>query len=140
MYELLEDKNPKGCPCFAKFFTAGKVCCSSLFPTGNILVIEKVKGIRLDEVWARLAEEKKDVIFSRVSQGVQKLRACGIFWVDAGLHNILYHEDGPQLAITIVDFELLQIFEEEVQSPVELASIFGHEMVQRRTLTRYPGG
>ncbi|KAJ5111959.1 hypothetical protein N7532_000004 [Penicillium argentinense] len=141
IYETLSEKSPRGYSFFADFYTAGLICCSSVFSTGNILVIQKVKGVPLHEKWNYLSEEKKEFVYHQVSQAIQALRGTGVLWADPGMHNVLYDDSDGHPTVTVVDFERIQLHEDEpLLYPTEMARIFGREAVKRRAMPRYPGG
>lgn len=125
-YESIHAQRPAGFDFFPSLLSIGKICCSSIFPQGYIIVTTKVNGERLDQQWDQLSGSVKEHIRSEIYKAIKVLRRASTIVVDSGKHNVLY--DPATNAATMVDFEIMQACEEDTMSPdePEMFSIFGH--------------
>ncbi|KAJ5413342.1 hypothetical protein N7465_005647 [Penicillium sp. CMV-2018d] len=124
-YENIHAQRPAGFDFFPSLLSIGKICCSSVFPQGYIIVMTKVDGERLDKQWDQLSRSVKEHIHSEIYKAIKVLRQASTIVIDSGKHNVLY--DPETNAVTMVDFELMQACEEDTMSPdePEMFSIFG---------------
>ena len=105
-YEQIYQRQPHGYEVFANLLSHGKIACSSVFPTGYILIITKVSGRPLTEQWNSLLTCQKVHVYLQVKKAVGVLRSISMISVDSGMHNILY---SPILeSVTMHDFEIMQ--------------------------------
>lgn len=139
-YEKIHEKSPNGYLFFASPCAAGKVCCSSKCPDGYILVITKVKGTPLGPRWTETSLKNKGFIYNQVQSAIKVLRAIGIAWADPSTHNILFHEGEHKPSVSVIDFELIQLCDEDVPIQPEMIFIFGQDAVQHSESSRYSGG
>lgn len=126
MYERLHELRPSGLETFTRVVFSGDIICSSKFPHGRILVLEKVPGERLFGIWDHLSFAEKAHVFRECSNAVRILRSISIRLVDAGRHNILY--DRISGKVTLVDFEAVEDLgpgEQVTSLNPEMVSIFG---------------
>lgn len=126
MYERLRELGLSGLENFARVVFSGDIICSSKFPGGRILVLEKVPGEQLFGIWNHLSFAQKAHVFSECSSAIRTLRSISIRLVDAGRHNILY--DRRSGKVTLVDFEAFEDLgtgERVTSLNPELVSIFG---------------
>lgn len=125
VYERLHQRRPSGFGFFTRLVFFGDIICSTKFPSGNILLLEKVPGEQLFGTWNSLSSAEKAHIYSECKRAIQTLRSISIRLVDSGKHNILY--DRMSEKVTLVDFEaVVDLGREQVTSlNPELASIFG---------------
>ncbi|CAG8907664.1 unnamed protein product [Penicillium egyptiacum] len=137
-YENIHAQRPAGFDFFPSLLSIGKICCSSIFPQGYIIVMTKVDGERLDKQWNQLSASVKEHIRSEIYKAIKVLRRASTIVIDSGMHNVLY--DPETNAVTMVDFELMQACEEDTMSPdePEMFSIFGH--YPSRVRVRHEGG
>ncbi|KAJ5967787.1 hypothetical protein N7501_004035 [Penicillium viridicatum] len=137
-YENIHAQRPAGFDFFPSLLGIGKICCSSIFPQGYIIVLTKVDGERLDKQWNQLSGSVKEHIRSEIYKAIKVLRQASTIVIDSGMHNVLY--DPETNAVTMVDFELMQACEEDTMSPdePEMFSIFGH--YPSRVRVRHEGG
>ncbi|KOS37533.1 hypothetical protein ACN38_g11670 [Penicillium nordicum] len=125
-YENIHAQRPAGFEFFPSLLSIGKICCSSIFPRGYIIVMTKVDGERLDKQWNQLSGSVKEHIRLEIYKAIKVLRRASTIVIDSGMHNVLY--DRETNAVTMVHFELMQACEEDTMSPdePEMFSIFGH--------------
>ena len=137
-YENIYAQRPAGFDFFPSLLSIGKICCSSIFPQGYIIVMTKVDGERLDKQWNQLSGSVKEHIRSEIYKAIKVLRQASTIVIDSGMHNVLY--DPETNAVTMVDFELMQACEDDTMSPdePEMFSIFGH--YPSRVRVRHEGG
>ncbi|KAJ6188727.1 hypothetical protein N7519_003635 [Penicillium mononematosum] len=147
IYEVTWDGKPAIAKCWSpsrverfadEARTIGKICCSSIFPQGYIIVMTKVDGKRLDTQWNQLSGSVKEHIHSEIYKAIKVLRRASTIIIDSGMHNVLY--DSETNAVTMVDFEMMQACEEDTMSPdePEMFSIFKH--YPSRVRVRHEGG
>ncbi|KAJ5329631.1 hypothetical protein N7452_010021 [Penicillium brevicompactum] len=79
-YLKLYQKRPAGFRVFPSFYAAGTVCCSSLFPSGYVLVLAKMPGTPLKIRWNELPEWKQKYIQKLKFEGSGALRSIGVVW------------------------------------------------------------
>ncbi|KAJ5939874.1 hypothetical protein N7516_000042 [Penicillium verrucosum] len=137
-YENIHAQRPAGFEFFPSLLSIGKICCSSIFPQGYIIVMTKVDGERLDKQWTQLSGSVQEHIRLEIYKAIKVLRRASTIVIDSGMHNVLY--DPETNAVTMVDFELMQACEEDTMSPdePEMFSIFGH--YPWRVQVRHEGG
>ncbi|KAJ6149092.1 hypothetical protein N7471_000291 [Penicillium samsonianum] len=112
-YEKIHERRTGGYPFFASPRAAGVICCSSKCPDGFILVITKVKGTPLQGSWAKLSAKNKEFVYVQVRSAIHVLRTVGIAWADPGRHNILFDEDDYNPSVSVIDFERIELCEDE---------------------------
>ncbi|KAJ5800196.1 uncharacterized protein N7518_002264 [Penicillium psychrosexuale] len=137
-YENIHAQRPAGFHFFPSLLSIGKICCSSIFPQGYIIVMTKVDGERLDKQWNQLSGSVKEHIRSEIYEAIKVLRRASIIIIDSGMHNVLY--DPETNAVTMVDFELMQACEEDTMGldEPEMFAIFRH--YPSRVRVRHEGG
>ncbi|CAG8906122.1 unnamed protein product [Penicillium egyptiacum] len=126
VYERLRQLQPNGhdlftCPAFF-----GDIICSSQFPQGSILLLEKVPGDQLFGIWKSLSGGEQAHIYNECISGIRIMRSISIRLLDAGKHNILYDRETGK--VTLHDFEAVVELDPSAQytSPhPELGAIFG---------------
>ncbi|KAJ5193773.1 hypothetical protein N7472_006239 [Penicillium cf. griseofulvum] len=126
VYERLHELRPSGFQSFARLVFSGDIICSAKFPEGRTLLLEKVPGEQLFDIWNRLLFAQMAHVFSESSSAIQALRSISIRQVDASRHNILY--DRMNEKATLVDSEAvveLSVGEEVTSLNPELVLIFG---------------
>ncbi|CAI7564094.1 unnamed protein product [Penicillium glandicola] len=126
VYERLHELRPSGFEFFTRLVFSGDIICSSKFPEGRILLLEKVPGEQLLYLWNSLSFTEKAHVFRECSNAVRTLRSISIRLVDSGRHNVLY--DRMSGKVTLVDLEAivdLGAGEEVTSLNPELVSIFG---------------
>ncbi|KAJ5895431.1 hypothetical protein N7495_007122 [Penicillium taxi] len=117
-YEELPHQNPSGYPFFPQGKNAGDICCSSLFPFGFAMIMSKVKGTPLRDRLKDATVKRRGWIRAQLNAAVKAIRALGVIVYDCGPHKILYHGDGNNPSISIIDFERLHVFGDE-KDPTE---------------------
>lgn len=130
MYDRLHDNRPRGYSFFPSALVYGKIVCSSIFPSGYILVLSWVEGEPLLRQWPGLADAEKQHIRRECRSAVAVFRELGIWVGDCGYHNILYSR--PSRRVTMVDFEFIGFCSEEhrrILYAPELLAIFGEDAV-----------
>ncbi|KAJ5135307.1 uncharacterized protein N7515_004585 [Penicillium bovifimosum] len=131
-YENIYAKRPQGYRFFAMMLSHGTISCSSLFPKGNILIMTKVPGKTLNELWDTISGLEKEHIRSEVFKAVRILRSFSVLSVDTGKHNILYHPETR--SVTMIDFEIMQACEDTLSPDMpEMYTIFGEMPVPTLT-------
>ncbi|KAJ5213600.1 hypothetical protein N7449_000769 [Penicillium cf. viridicatum] len=125
VYERLHELRLSGFECFTRPVFSGDIICSTKFPEGKILLLEKVPGEQLFGIWNSLPFAEKAHVFSECSSAIRTLRSISIRLLDSGRHNILY--DRMSGKVTLVDFEAIDDLGGEQVSSLnpELVSIFG---------------
>lgn len=129
-YERIYQKRPQGFEFFANLLAHGKIACSSLFPTGYILIITKVPGHPLIEQWSNLYTHEKAYVYFQVKKAIDILRSISMISVDSGMHNILYSPMSER--VTMHDFEIMQGCDQNTINTdmPELFAIFGQMAVE----------
>jgi hypothetical protein len=122
---------PTGTNVFPSLVAYGKIICSSIFPSGWVLVLSKVKGAVLSTIWDDLTLAERFHVQSQCRKAISILRNVYAISVDAGKHNVLY--DRSTGATTMIDFERMKECDQNrlyrLDVP-ELYAIFGPELVQ----------
>ncbi|KAJ5333113.1 hypothetical protein MYU51_005099 [Penicillium brevicompactum] len=131
-YERMWANRPAGHRIFANWIFRGEIICSSLFPSGYALILEKRDGIRLDRLWHNLSEIERAYVQSECLIGIHALRKVNICLDDPGKHNILYDRD--RRMVTMLDFEIAQELESHmyISNYFEMEIIFGTELLLGR--------
>lgn len=130
VYDRLHDKRPQGYSFFPSALAYGKIVCSSIFPSGSILVLSWVEGERLLGQWPGLGDAEKEHIRRECRSAVAIFRELGIWVGDCVHHNILYSQSSRE--VTMVDFEFIGACSEEhrrILYAPELIAIFGDDVV-----------
>ncbi|KAJ5779246.1 hypothetical protein N7457_006966 [Penicillium paradoxum] len=104
VYQRLESSDSSASYLFAKCIARGKVMCSSLFPTGWVVILEHRAGERLSDIWSVLSAAERAHIEEECLKAIRALRAISIRLDDPGQHNVLYSRETR--AVTLVDFEV----------------------------------
>lgn len=117
MYERLYELRPGGFEVFPRLAFFGQIICSSKFPEGNFLLLEKRPGKPLFGMWSSLSSAEKAHVYSECSSAIRILRSISIRVLDAGKHNVLY--DRETGTVTMVDFETVV----ELSSPEEIRTL-----------------
>ncbi|KAJ5664674.1 hypothetical protein N7462_011487 [Penicillium macrosclerotiorum] len=125
VYERLHQRQPTGSEFFTRLVFSGEIICSTHFPEGRILLLEKVPGKQLFGIWNTLSFAEKAHIYSQCSSAIQMLRSISIRLVDSGKHNVLYDRQSGK--VTLVDFEAVVDLSGQAWTSLkpELPSIFG---------------
>lgn len=119
---------PQGYDVFASVLEYGNITCSSIFPSGRVLVLTKAQGQLLSEVWDELSLSAKSRVRDQCRKAVGILRKIPIYSSDAGKHNVLYSTTTE--TVTMLDFESVGVCTEDevpVLDDPELTAIFGEE-------------
>ncbi|KAJ5449043.1 hypothetical protein N7445_003864 [Penicillium cf. griseofulvum] len=95
---------PHGTHLFAKWISRGKIICSSVFPSGYIIVLEYRDGARLSTIWHKLNELERTHIQTQFFNGINALRQVVVRLSDPRMHNMLY--DRQRRTVTLHDFEV----------------------------------
>ncbi|CAG7998639.1 unnamed protein product [Penicillium salamii] len=132
VYNRIWDQQPAGNRNFAKWISRGEVVCSTIFPSGYVLVLEQRPGIRLDQLWHDLSEDERAYIQSDCLSGIHALRQVGLRLDDPGQHNILYDRD--RHVVTLLDFESAQLLESHtyISTNFEMRIIFRSDLLLGR--------
>ncbi|KAJ5424425.1 hypothetical protein N7491_009641 [Penicillium cf. griseofulvum] len=110
----------------------GEIVCSTIFPSGYVLVLEQRAGMRLDRLWHDLSEGERAYIQSDCLNGIHALRQVGFRLDDPGQHNILYDRDSR--VVTLLDFESAQLLESHtyISTYHEMRIIFRSDLLLGR--------
>ncbi|KAJ5533782.1 hypothetical protein N7527_000036 [Penicillium freii] len=132
VYNRIWAQQPAGCRNFAKWISRGEIVCSTIFPSGYVLVLEQRAGMRLDRLWHDLSEGERAYIQSDCLNGIHALRQVGFRLDDPGQHNILYDRDSR--VVTLLDFESAQLLESHtyVSTYHEMRIIFRSDLLLGR--------
>lgn len=103
MYDAFYDRQPAGYSFFPSLLAYGEMVCSSLIPTGHILIISWVDGEQVSILWPALTDMERAQLFEQCRQAVVILRQLRIYMQDSGRHNVLFGRSSGQ--VTLVDFE-----------------------------------
>ncbi|KAE8352489.1 hypothetical protein BDV28DRAFT_148951 [Aspergillus coremiiformis] len=126
VYDKLFDKRPGGYDVFAGIVLYGEVICSSVFPSGYIMLLRQVGGEPLLHVWNTISNQDKTLVKDHCRKAIEHLRSVQIWVGDAGQHNVLF--DMKTKKVTMIDFEVAGICAEdhlnEFDVP-EMLDIFG---------------
>lgn len=128
VYERLTAAQSASANVFAKLIGWGRIVCSSLFPMGNTLVLEKRRGQVLSDVWPHLNLDERNHVQSECMKAIGILRSVSIRLADAGKHNVLF--DRETRTVTLVDFEHIgfcEYPEDTTSLEPEMSAIFGDE-------------
>ncbi|CAG7940607.1 unnamed protein product [Penicillium salamii] len=109
VYNRIWDQQPTGRRNFAKWISRGEIVCSTLFPSGHVLVLEQRPGMRLDRIWDDLSDGERAYVQSDCLNGIHALRHVGLRLDDPGKHNVLFDRD--RRVLTLLDFESAQLLE-----------------------------
>lgn len=113
---------------FAKLIGWGRIICSSIFSTGNTLLLERRPGLKLADVWSDLTLAEKTHVQNECMKAIALLRSVSIRLADAGQHNVLF--DRETGTVTLIDFEnigLCEFPEDTTSLEPEMSAIFGQE-------------
>ncbi|KAJ5948269.1 hypothetical protein N7466_001284 [Penicillium verhagenii] len=129
VYNRIWAQQPTGYRSFTKWISRGEIVCSSIFPSGYVLVLEQRRGMRLDRLWHTLSEAERAYVQSECLNGIHALRQVGIRLDDPGKHNILYDRDSR--VVTLLDFESAQELESRmfISTYFEMGIIFGSDLL-----------
>ncbi|PKX97569.1 uncharacterized protein P174DRAFT_449176 [Aspergillus novofumigatus IBT 16806] len=132
VYDRVWTQRPAGVHNFAKWILRGEIVCSSIFPSGYVLVLEHRDGMRLDRVWHTLSEIERAHVQSQCLNGIHALRQVTVRLDDAGMHNILYSRESG--VVTLLDFESAQEVESHSVIPAyyEMGVMFGSDFLLGR--------
>ncbi|KAJ5959514.1 uncharacterized protein N7479_006664 [Penicillium vulpinum] len=124
VYNRIWAQQPAERRTFAKWISRGEIVCSTIFPSGYVLVLEQRAGMRLDRLWHDLSEGERAYIQSDCLNGIHTLRQVGFRLDDPGQHNILYDRDSR--VVTLLDFESAQLLEShtDISTYYEMRIIF----------------
>lgn len=127
VYEKLTEHQPPNANVFPKLIGWSKIVCSSLFPAGHVLLLEKRPGVQLSKVWKDLTQDEKTHIKNECMKATRILRSISIRMADAGKHNVLF--DRETGTVTLLDFELIGICEypEDTGLEPEMSAILRDE-------------
>ncbi|CAG7999700.1 unnamed protein product [Penicillium salamii] len=108
---------------FAKWHFSGEIICSSIFPSGYVLVLQHRNGVQLEQIWDTLSEAERAHVQSQCLGGIYVLREVAVRLYDTGIHNILYCRDSREL--TLIDFEIADVEpESDILTDQEMRRIF----------------
>ncbi|KAH2055723.1 hypothetical protein KXW51_002172 [Aspergillus fumigatus] len=129
VYHRLWTQRPAGLHNFTNWILRGDIVCSSIFPSGYVLVLEHRDGMRLDRLWHTLSNTERAQVQSQCLNSVHALRQVTVRLDDAGMHNILYNRESGVIAL--LDFESAQVVESHSVVPVnhEMGAIFGSDFL-----------
>jgi serine/threonine protein kinase len=132
VYNRIWAQQPAGYRSFTKWISRGEIVCSSIFPSGYVVVLEQRDGMRLDRLWHALSETERAYIQSECLNGIHALRQVDIRLDDPGKHNILY--DRESRVVTLLDFESAQELESHtyISTYFEMGIIFGSDLLLGR--------
>lgn len=82
----------------------GAIVCSTLFPTGHVLIMEEREGEMLAKIWDELSDTEQNHVRAGCLFGINAIRAISARLDDAGKHNALYSR--VKRVVTFLDFEL----------------------------------
>ncbi|KAJ5979800.1 hypothetical protein N7481_007098 [Penicillium waksmanii] len=109
VYETIERRKANGVAvpdCFASCFFTGQIMCSSIFPQGYIIVMEKRSGHRVADIIEELSFEEQNVLIERIRDAISLLDECD---VEVGnprlLEDMLFCQRTGQT--TLIDFASL---------------------------------
>lgn len=122
-------QRPAGLHNFTNWILRGDIVCSSIFPSGYVLVLEHRDGMRLDRLWHTLSNTERAQVQSQCLNSVHALRQVTVRLDDAGMHNILYNRESGVIAL--LDFESAQVVKSHSVVPVnhEMGAIFGSDFL-----------
>lgn len=123
---------PAGVHNFAKWILRGEIVCSSVLPSGYVLVLERREGMRLDYIYHTLSESERAHVQSQCLNGINALRQVSVRLYDTGMHNVLFSRAGG--VVTLLDFESGHEVEPHavVPSYQEMSAIFGSDFLLGR--------
>lgn len=135
VYEELH-RHPSGTAFFPSLLAYGSIICSSIFPSGWVLVMSRAKGQVLSTVWNALPFTEKAYIRQQCRKAVGILRSLELICIDAGKHNILY--DRETRAVTWIDFETMKRCDpgraHNLDAP-EMVALFGQEFAANTAIS-----
>ncbi|KAK2792654.1 hypothetical protein FQN51_001626 [Onygenales sp. PD_10] len=134
VYEKLQEMHPEGYDVFASILAHGNIICSSLFPSGYILLLTTKEGEQVSQIWDQLENVDKNRIGDQCRRAVSFLRRIPVYSGDAGKHNLLYSVSSKTM--TMLDFEAVGVptpAEVAILDASELYMIFG-EVVMREPM------
>lgn len=126
VYEQLHELQPNGFGFFTRLLFSGDIICSTKFPQGRILLLEKVLGDQLFGMWNSLSRLENVHILNECASAVGILRSICVRLLDSGKHNVLF--DRQTKKTTLVDFEMIDLLRSPEEWPSldpEMVSIFG---------------
>jgi hypothetical protein len=126
VYERLHQLQPHGHGFFTRLAFFGDIICSSQFPQGSILLLEKAPGDQLFGIWNSLSGGEQAQIYNECISAIRIMRSISIRLLDAGKHNILYDRETGK--VTLHDFEAVVELDPSAQYTSlqpELGAIFG---------------
>jgi hypothetical protein len=88
MYETIERRKNNGVDvpdCFARCFFTGQIMCSSIFPEGYMIVLEKRDGEVVSDVFEELSYEEQMVLLQGAQEAILVLDECDIEVTSPGL-------------------------------------------------------
>ncbi|KAJ5223292.1 hypothetical protein N7468_007834 [Penicillium chermesinum] len=112
VYDRLWTRRPAGLHNFANWILRGEILCSSILPSGYVLVLERREGVERAHIQAECLN------------AIHALRAVNVRIRDAGMYNVLYSRESGVL--TLLDFESAQEIESNsvISTYYEMQSIF----------------
>ncbi|KAK2779973.1 hypothetical protein FQN53_001159 [Emmonsiellopsis sp. PD_33] len=134
VYEKLQEMHPEGYDVFASILAHGNIICSSLFPSGYILLLTTKEGEQVSQIWDQLENVDKNRIGDQCRRAVSFLRRIPVYSGDAGKHNLLYSVSSKTM--TMLDFEAVGVptpAEVAILDAPELYMIFG-EVIMREPM------
>ena len=132
VYEKLREKQPNGYRVLPSLLGYGKVTCSSVFPSGHVLLISKAPGEILSTIWDDLLIAERRHIYDECRTAVSIIRSVNLVNLDAGKHNILY--DRTSGGVKMIDFETVKYTPDTRlrANASELVAIFGRSFARDR--------
>lgn len=104
MYDRLHKNHPAGHHLFPKCIARGNILCSSLFPAGYAIILERREGELLSDIWHSLNADEWAYVEGECLKAIHALRSISIRLDDAGMHNVLYARKSR--TVTLLDFEV----------------------------------
>lgn len=145
VYKALHEKQPQGYSMFPKLVAYGQILFSSMFPDqlrasdswrgpedpiGHILILEKVDGKPLSDLWTELSSQEQQHVKEECYAAIATLRLLPVYIADAGKYNVLFSRQTKK--VTMLDFETADVCDHaypasNLLSP-EMISLFGPEI------------
>lgn len=109
VYETIERRKANGVAVpdtFASCFFTGQIMCSSIFPQGYIIVMEKRSGHPVADILEELSFEEQNVLIERIRDAIGLLDECDVEIGNPGLlEDMLFCRRTGQT--TLIDFASL---------------------------------
>lgn len=100
---MVHGEQSQGYDFFPSLLAFGEIVCSSLFPSGSIMVLSRVGREPLDTLWSSLDRDERICVQNQCQKAITVIRGMKVYLQDAGQHNVLYSRESTRA--TMVDFE-----------------------------------